>query len=253
MLAQAWLINPRLSWRVAIPILILLALLFLASSRRTGWLLLAAGAVLWLLLNINRIKLGRYKWWMGIAIFCLITLVSHTEVVESRMAEVGDELSRYFAMTPQEPSAAVLGSVSLCAQYVVRVWETIKQNNPWIGVGSIGFPQAYKVSATTLQVTPEAWATYNWGNPHNEYLYMLATKGIVGLMLYLAVFAQACRIAWLKTDELQCIGISIIIYMFILSITTNSMVIDMEEGHFAMFVLSVFLVLRVIYKFGNKS
>ena len=108
-------------------------------------------------------------------------------------------------------------------------------------MGSIGFPAAYQAAATALEVTPESWARYNWGNPHNEYLYILATKGVIGLVLYLAVFAQACRVAWCKTDEIQRVGLVMFVFLFMLSITTNSMMIDMEEGHFTMLILLIFL------------
>jgi hypothetical protein len=60
-------------------------------------------------------------------------------------------------------------------------------------------------------------------------------------MLYLAVFGQACRVAWHKTDEVQRVGLVMFVFLFMLSITTNSMMIDMEEGHFAMAILLIFL------------
>lgn len=246
LLAQAWLIKPRLSWRVALPIFLLVASLFLASSRRTGWLLLAAGAVVWLLLNVHRLNLGKYKWWAGAAVIGFVALISSTEVVGKRMAEVAFELHQYMGMTPQERSAAVFGSVSVRLQYAATAWQTIQQSNIWIGVGSISFPQAYQAAATTMQVTPQSWATYNWGNPHNEYLYMLATKGVIGLLLYVAVFAQACRVAWQKMDDVQRVGLIVFVFLFMLSITTNSMMIDMEEGHLALLVLLAFLAPKAI-------
>lgn len=246
-LAQAWLIKPRLSWRVALPALLLLASLFMASSRRTGWLLLAAGAVVWLLLNVNRLQLGKYKWWLIAAVIACIALVGSSEVVSKRMAEVVFELRQYMGMTAQERSAAVFGSVSIRLQYAATAWEAIKQSNVWLGVGSIGFPQAYQAAASSMQVTPQSWATYNWGNPHNEYLYMLATKGGIGLLLYVAVFAQACRVAWQKTDEVQRVGLITFVFLFMVSITTNSMMIDMEEGHLTMLTLLVFLAPKKLY------
>jgi O-antigen ligase len=244
-LAQALLIKPRLSWRVALPLVLLLLSLFLASSRRTGWLLLVAGGAVWLLLNIRKLNFGKYKWWMGLAIFSLIVLVASSDVVSKRMAEVAFELQQFMSMTPQERSAAVFGSVSIRLQFAITAWEAIKQNNAWLGVGSINFPQAYQAAATSIQVTPQSWATYNWGNPHNEYLYMLATKGAIGLILYLAVFAQACRVAWQKTDELQRVGLITFVFLFMVSITTNSMMIDMEEGHLTLLVLLAFLAPKV--------
>lgn len=240
-LAQMWLVRPQLAWRVAVPLVLLVASLFLASERRTGWLLLVAGFGVWGLLNAKRLFVGKYKWLLLLAVVGVMGVVATSDVVHRRMAMAAVEFGQYLAMTPQERSAAVFGAVSLRMQYAATAWEVIKQSNWWIGVGSIGFPQAYQAAATSLQVTPQSWATYNWGNPHNEYLYMLATKGVVGLALYLAIFAQACRVAWGKTDEVQRIGLVMFVFLFMLSITTNSMLIDMEEGHFTMLILLVFL------------
>ena len=81
---------------------------------------------------------------------------------------------------------------------------------------------------------------------------MLATKGVVGLVLYLAIFAQACRVAWHKTDEVQRVGLVMFLFLFLLSITTNSMMIDMEEGHFTLLMLLVFLAPQSLGLDGSK-
>jgi len=240
-LVQMWLVRPQSSWRVAVPLVLLLASLFLASERRTGWLLFAAGLGVWLLLNAKRLLVGKYKWLLLLAVAGVVVVVATSDVVHRRMVLAAVEFGQYVHMTPQERSAAVLGSVSVRMQYATTAWEAIKQSNWWVGVGSIGFPQAYQAAAAALGVTPQSWSAYNWGNPHNEYLYMLATKGVVGLMLYLAIFAQACRVAWKKTDDVQRIGLVMFVFLFMFSITTNSMMIDMEEGHFTMLILLIFL------------
>lgn len=240
-LAQMWLVKPKLSWRVAVPLMLLLTSLVLASERRTGWVLLAAGFGVWGLLNAKRLFGGKYKWWLLSAAISVLAVVASSDVVHRRMALAVVEFNEYLALTPQERSAAIFGSVSIRMQYAATAWEAIKQSNWWIGVGSIGFPAAYQAAATTLEVTPQSWARYNWGNPHNEYLYVLATKGVVGLVLYLAVFTQACRVAWQKTDEVQRVSLVIFVFLFMLSITTNSMMIDMEEGHFTMLIVLIFL------------
>jgi len=252
-LAQMWLVRPQLAWRVAVPLVLLVFSLFLASERRTGWLLLAAGFGVWGLLNVKRLFVGKYKWLLLLAVVGVMGVVATSDVVHRRMALAAIEFGQYLAMTQQERSAAVFGSVSVRMQYAATIWEAIKQSNWWFGVGSIGFVQAYQDGATALGVTPQTWATYDWGNPHNEYLYMLATKGVVGLALYLAIFAQACRVAWRKTDEVQRIGLVMFVFLFMLSITTNSMMIDMEEGHFTLLILLVFLAPKSLGLDGSKS
>lgn len=239
-LAQLWLVRPSLSWRVSIPIAILVLSLFLASERRTGWLMLAAGFGVWALLNARRLFVGKYKWWLLFALVAALGVVASSDVVHRRMVQAMVEFNQYLSMTPQE-RATVTGSVSIRLQFASTMFELVKQSNWWIGVGSLGFSDAFHVAAARMGVTPEAGAAYNWGNPHNEYLFMLATKGVVGLTLYLAIFVRACRVARGKADEVQRVGLVMFVFLFMMSITSNSMMIDMEEGHFTMLILLIFL------------
>jgi O-antigen ligase len=243
-LAQMWLQRPNYSWRLGVPIFLLLASLIFASERRTGWVLLVAGLLVWCMLNAKTFVAGKARWWLLFLALGVVVTAANSNVLHRGVSLALVEFNQYIAMTPQERSAAIFGSVSIRMQFANTAWETIKQNNWWLGVGSIGFPQAYQAAAASLDVKPQSWATYNWGNPHNEYLYMLATKGIVGLFLYLLVFVQACRVAWLKSDDVQRIGLVMFVFLFLLSITTNSMMIDMEEGHFSMLMLLIFLAPR---------
>lgn len=251
-LAQMWLVRPSLSWRVLVPMALLVLSLFLASERRTGYVLLLAGFGVWGLLNAKRLFVGKYKWWLVLAASAGLVVAASSDVVQSRMVLAVAEFNQYLAMTPQERATSALGSVSIRMQYAATIWEAIRQSNWWIGVGTIDLPSAYQVAAKQFGVSQQAWGTYNWSNPHNEYLHTLATKGVVGLVLYLAIFAQACRVAWRKTDEVQRIGLVMFVFLFMLSITTNSMMIDMEEGNFTLLILLVFLAPKSLGLDGSK-
>lgn len=252
-LAQMWLVRPSLSWRVLVPMTLLVLSLFLASERRTGYVLLVAGFGVWGLLNSKRLFVGKYRWWLILAAMAGVVVAASSNVVQSRMVLAVTEFNQYLTMTPQERATSVLGSVSLRMHYVVTIWEAIRQSNWWVGVGSIDLTPTYQAAATRFGVSLQAWGGYNWNNPHNEYLYMLATKGVVGLVLYLAIFAQACRVAWHKTDEVQRVGLVMFLFLFLLSITTNSMMIDMEEGHFTLLMLLVFLAPQSLGLDGSKT
>lgn len=250
---QMWLVRPHLSWRVVAPIILLLLSLFLASERRTGWLLFFLGFLVWVALNSKTIFSIKYKWWLLCVAGVLVAVATSSNVVHARMALALNEIHQFLSMSQSERSAALLGSTSIRLQYAITAWESIKQMNYWVGVGSIGFPQAYQAAAIDLGVSQKSWEAYNWSNPHNEYLYMLASKGVVGLALYLGIFVQACRVAWRKDDEVQRIGLVIFVFLFMASITANSMIIDMEEGHFAMFILLVFLAPKSLNLSGVKA
>jgi O-antigen ligase len=252
-LAQIWLVRPSLSWRVGLPIALLILSLFLASERRTGYMLLLAGFGLWVLLNTKRFYVGKHKWWLLLTAIAVVIGASSSDVVHNRMAQALTEVNEYLAMPPQERTSAV-GAVGIRMQYVNTVIEVIRQSNWRVGIGSLNLPAAYQAAAMSMGLEPGtyAWSRYNWSNPHNEYLFMLATKGLVGLALYLAIFVQACRVAWCKTDEVQRIGLVMFVFLFMLSITTNSMMIDMEEGHFTLLILLVFLAPKSLNLIKHK-
>ncbi len=236
LLAQILLVRPSLSWRVILPMALLLMSLFFASERRTGYLQLAAGFVVWTVLNHKRLLGGKYKWWFVLGALAAFVAALASPIVQRRMAQVVFEVQQFLAQTPEERTARET-AVGIRLQYYVSVWELIKQSNIWLGVGSINFPDLFWHVNQKMGGTEKTL----FSNPHNEYLYTLATKGVVGLVLYLAIFGQACRMACVKTDNVQRVGLLMFVFLFMLSITTNSMMIDMEEGHFTMLTLLIFL------------
>jgi O-antigen ligase len=242
LLAQILLNRPSLSWRIILPMAMLLLSLFFASVRRTGYLQLAFGFLMWAGLNHKRLLVGKYKWWFVLGALAAVVLALTSPIVQRRMSEVIFEVQQFLSQTPLERTTKET-AVGIRLQYYISVWDLIKQSNVWLGVGSINFPDLF------WQVNEKLGGTEKtlFSNPHNEYLYTLATKGVVGLVLYLAVFAQACRIALNKTDNVQRVGLLIFVFLFMLSITTNSMMIDMEEGHFTMLILLIFLAPQSLF------
>jgi O-antigen ligase len=247
LLAQLWLVQPKTTWRSVLPLVILVAAMVVANERRAGYFLLVAGFPLWIYLNREKFALKQNRWWLMAAAVLIVVGAASSSVVQSRLELVLQEIQQYLAMTPEQ-RAGVNTSVGIRLQFYTSIWELLKQSNWLMGVGSIQFGDAFAAVNYSMGTTPEQAKAYfaNFQNPHNEYLFMVATKGVVGLMLYLGIFVQACRIAMQKTDDVQRIGLLVLICLLMLSITFNSMVIDMEEGHFMMLVLLVFLAPKTL-------
>ena len=242
LLAQLCLVQPKQRWRMALPLFILVTAMVGANERRAGYFLLVAGLPLWIYLNREKFALKQNRWWLMAAAVVIVLGAASSSIVQSRLELVLKEIHQYLAMT-QEQRAGVTTSVGIRLQFYTSIWELLKQSNWWMGKGSVNFGDAFAAINYSMGTTPEQAKAYfaNFQNPHNEYLFMLATKGVVGLVLYLGIFVQACRIAIKKNDDAQRIGLLMHIYLFMLSITFNSMVIDMEEGHYMMLILLVFL------------
>ena len=247
LLAQLWLVHPRLSWRVLVPMAVLLGSMVMANERRAGLFLLFAGLPLWVVLNRERLSVGRYRWWLLVSGVVLIGFVGASSIVQARLLLVWQEVGQYLQRSSVE-RANDFSSVGLRLQFYVSVWEIIKAH--WVlGVGSLQFVDAFQqVNLTMGTNEPQRFV-----NPHNEYLFMLATKGVVGLALYLAIFTQACRVAWHKHDEVQRVSCLMFVFLFMVSITANSMMTDMEEGHFTMLILLIFLAPVSLSLFKDHS
>ncbi len=245
-LAQILLVKSELSWRIVAPMGIMLAGLFLASERRTGWILLLVGFAVWIFFNRKRvISKGRQKW-MLVAILLVAALMFASRTVHERIAKIGQEVELFATQTPEDRITKPT-SVGVRMQYVVSSLQLIKENG-LLGVGSLNFRDAFWRINGRVEGMQNQYA-----NPHNEYLYMLATKGALGLLLYLAIFAQACRMALKKTDEVQRVGMLMLVFLFMVSITANSMMTDMKEGHFAMLMMLVFLAPQELNLLGKDD
>jgi O-antigen ligase len=245
-LAQILLIKPELSWRIVAPMGIMLAGLFLASERRTGWILLLVGFAVWIFLNRKRVvSKGRQKW-MLVAILLVASLMFSSRTVHERIAKIGQQVELFAAQTPEDRITKPT-SVGIRMQYVVSSLQLIKESG-WLGVGSLNFREAFWSINGRIEGMQNKYA-----NPHNEYLYMLATKGALGLLIYLAIFAQAFRMALKKTDEVQRVGMLMLVFLFMVSITANSMMMDMKEGHFAMLMMLMFLAPNELNLLGKDK
>ena len=245
-LAQILLIKPELSWRIAMPMGFMLAGLFLASHRRTGWILLLAGFLVWIFLNRERLIAKNHRKWIFIAALLVVTLMALSKTVHERIGLIGQEVQLFASQTTEERISKPT-SVGVRMQYAVSSLQLIKESG-LLGVGSLNFRDAFWRANGSVEGMQSQYS-----NPHNEYLYMLATKGGLGLVLYLAIFAQACRMALKKKDEVQRVGMLMLVFLFMLSITTNSMMTDMKEGHFAMLMMLVFLAPRELNLLGKAK
>ncbi len=246
LLAQILLTKPDLWWRIAAAMCILLAGLFLASQRRTGWILLLAGGVFWTILNRERLISKGYQKWLVLAVLIVGGLMFSSKTVHGRFNVAWQNIQLYVSQTTAE-RVVTPTAVGVRMQYVDSSIQLIKEGG-WLGVGTLNFRDAFWRANGSVEGMQGKYS-----NPHNEYLYMLATKGSLGLILYLAIFAQACRIAMQKKDEVQRVGMLMLVFLFMLSITANSMMTDMKEGHFAMLMLLVFLAPRELNLLGKDN
>lgn len=242
--------HPR--WRLALLSIaaLLVTSLVLASTRRTGYVLLVAGSMVLLIFELMRQpKQKRIKYFsVGLVLVAVLLLfAAMSPNVQSRMMAMMAEYHQYLDATIEERSRMAT-SIGLRMQYVYSSWLII-QDHFWLGVGSLNFkPLFWQMNQSLGATNPIIFAP----NPHNEYAYIWATKGFIGLALYLGIFIQACRIAAQRQDTWQREGLWLFVVLFAISIAFNSMSIDMVEGHFMMLVLLTFLAPKHIWQASNE-
>jgi O-antigen ligase len=236
LLGMSWIEQPARSWRAWLPMVILLLSLLLASSRRTGYILLVAGAGMALVLNREKLSLQKYRLAVLLGVLVILGLALSSSHLRMRVSLALSEVVQFLSLDSRQ-RAALETSVGIRLEYYVSTWRLI-QDHFWLGLGSLKFGDAFWQINQQMGATNKA--LYG-ANPHNEYLWMWATKGVIGLLMYLAIWVQVCRMAWHKRDQLQRHGLWVLVTLFLISITSNSMSFDMVEGHFMMLVLLVFL------------
>jgi len=200
LLLQYSLEKSSFSWRKILLIGVLFAGLIFGSGRRTGYLLLMAGLPVWIFLNRERFLLKRYRWWLILALVGSIAFAIQSSVLQDRMILAYKEFHDFYQKTIAE-RANDMTSIGIRLQFYISTWELIKDH--WlIGVGSIQFPELFQ--QVNLQMGTNMPEQFH--NPHNEYLFMLATKGVVGLLLYVGIFIQACRLVMKNQIEFSVLG-----------------------------------------------
>ncbi len=209
-----------------------------AASRRTRamWLSLAALAALdvlgflpgrtgFALIGLLALYCGYLRWsWTGVvrivSVLAVLLIVAFTtsNLLHER---VNRAIHEYASWTPGA-AAGSGNSVGSRLEFYHNTLQIIR-DHPWLGVGTGGFPQAYAaaIAGTAMQKT---------GNPHNEYLLLLAQTGPLGLLLLLFLFYRQWRLAPrlptpLERNMARGVVITIAVGCFF-----NSLLLDHTEG-----------------------
>jgi O-antigen ligase len=84
-------------------------------------------------------------------------------------------------------TAGIKTPMGIRANLYENTLELVRER-PWLGVGSGGFERAY---GAHVQAKYTDWRTLSSGDPHNQYLFLLAEQGVLGLAAFLAFLGLA--------------------------------------------------------------
>lgn len=204
------------------------AALFFATDRRTGYVgFLLCGIAL---AFMHSSKLNAMKWRsliLGITLVVSLTVMLLLGASSARLGliEIANEVAQ-LSKTDRLQQGGLHTSSGLRLRFWSVTGEVI-QEAPWVGVGLSKFPEHYR-----LQDVRMGGSELVVKNPHNEYLYVLAGLGAVGLAMYLAIQWQVVRQARRFTNRSQRNILWLAMLALMSSIFFNSMLIDMVPGHF---------------------
>jgi len=183
---------------------------------RTGYVVLAGLAVLGFYMILG---------WRGILAAIVVLSVSFSaayQVSSSFHERVSLAVS---SATQWSPKVAVVADpIGWRLEYYYHTLEII-QDHPLVGVGTGGFVQAYRARAEQagLDVPP---------HPHNQYLFIMAQVGIIGLGLLLWLFVQQWRATLLTGDVMYRVLARGVVVTIALGCFFNPFLIDHTEKLF---------------------
>jgi O-antigen ligase len=207
---------------VVLAALCVAAMLF-ASTRRTGWVVMvAAGGAL---IAAQAVVLSRRQLTVILtAMAAAVVVAAASPMVQKRVNDIAVDLQKYQAAAPEDR-----GRVDVSTGIRLRMWQislTLIEERPLVGTSFSAFPREYKRIDNARGGSP-----MHGFNPHNEYLQIFAMFGLVGLLLYLSIYAALLQRAWQWRGSTQGTLVLVCTAALASSVLMNSMLIDMMEGH----------------------
>ena len=238
-LLLCFLVEKRGKWRwlAAAGALLALTNVVLSQSRGTWMTLLV------LCFGLCIYLIHRLSWRQGLAMSAglgLLLVGSYTlPMVETRIDQGLENISAYFASENYRDS-------SRSSSFGIRMelWRTgwrIFLENPVTGVGVGGFKLMAREHAERYRVNP---VVQRYRYVHNQYLAALATRGLPGLLLLLAVLLAPPWLAWRSLAESGVVEVAPLAVILVSGIyIVGNLVEDHFEAKSATMFFSVMLSL----------
>jgi len=163
--------------------LLLAALGILLSTSRTAWFGIAMTALIMAALTIKRKKTLLLA--VLLAVLAFASAYWSVPFVHQRIQLITEDLALY--STNEHAESSIGGRLVL--------WKSALQmfaSHPVVGIGTGDFVEALK-TMRRARVIPKFLLAFN--QPHNMYLFSLATNGIIGLASLLYVFYRSLKSA----------------------------------------------------------
>jgi O-antigen ligase len=170
----------------------------------------------------------RWRWALALLLPVMVLAAAMmSKSVQSRMA---DTLSAFGA----PPVGGQVTSSGLRKEFFV-IGAQLAIENPWLGVGLSGIPEAYREKIVEKAQADPRWQPYaepavqRTSNLHNEYLMLWAGTGIAGVLMFLAWLALPLFTRGLRPHQRH--ALTGLILAFALGSFMNAWLLDFTPGH----------------------
>ncbi len=214
----------KFKYLYAFLILLFAVNIFYVSESRTGYIGFATASVLSLTISLGRRK-APYTL-LGLCIFILI-LVSGSTTLQNRINEGINELKTY----QNSPGLTSIGARIVFTQNSL---EFIRER-PVFGYGTGSFGSIYTQHVANKYTD---WRSLPTTDPHNQYLYIVAENGLLGLVSFLAFLFVSSR-QGLNSDKFGIIATSVLCTWMICALFNNQFKTFIEGHLVALFVGSM--------------
>jgi O-antigen ligase len=161
---------------------------------------------------------------LALGILAVVVVQSPGAMLHKRIAMADDEYQQWRAGVPPDPTSSVGQRMELLHNSL-----EIIRDHPVAGVGTGGFAAAYAARANHTGDAPTK-------NPHNEFLLITAQFGVVGLAVFLCLFATQWWLAARLPERFdQAAARGLVLTIVVASILTSTLV-DHAEGVFFVYM-----------------
>ncbi|MBL0872376.1 O-antigen ligase family protein [Serratia nevei] len=213
-LSRAFACIGKRRWGYAGLVLLATVNVLLMVQGRTGYVALAVGMGVWLLLTLRRKQQMAV---LGCGILALVMLVMTPNRAMERLTLGVQQVQGCLLAPPQTAYAACDNSMGQRTAFAREALRLIQQS-PLLGNGAGSF--WYGNPATG----------YGVHNPHNEYLLETVQSGLLGLMAFLTWMWGCYRAAWYLPPARRNLFVAVL-SSYMACHVFNSFLLDSSEGH----------------------
>lgn len=194
------------------------------SLGRTGLVGLVAALLTYLLVAVRGRALG---WTLGAAVVVLAVLWASSGLMQGRFALMVNEAQRH-----EQDNTSSIGH----RLYNYTITPQLIAERPWLGHGT----GAYHTEICRFVAAPTPCELFGW-HPHNQFLFLGADHGLLGMLLYALLIGGLYRTAWRSHHPVARPMLAVLASLLLADSLINSPLWSSRESQFFMYLAGLLI------------